>query len=101
MTDLERSGIRTKAALRLDGSVRAASASGLGRWRICSRTGSTSARSCTAARFTRENMSRSSTATCSRPYRPGLPPTELHAPSSSGEPPAFLPGAFMIIAATA
>jgi site-specific DNA recombinase len=44
---------------------------------ICSRTGSTSARSITGVRYIAASMSRSSAATCSRPCRQNSPPTPL------------------------
>ena len=52
----------------------AASGSAWGRSPICSRTGSTLARSSIGARCIAASMSRSSTATCSRPCRPSSPP---------------------------
>ena len=76
------SGPRPMAVATAAGA--AVSASAWDRLPICSRTGSTSARSPIGARCIAASMSRSSTAICSRPCRPSSPPTPSPGRSGSG-----------------
>jgi site-specific DNA recombinase len=58
-----------------------------GRWHICSRTGSTSARWSTAARSIGATTSRSSIVICSRPCRRSLRPKPWSGAAGCGRPP--------------
>jgi DNA invertase Pin-like site-specific DNA recombinase len=88
--DLDRRGIRTKANRLSDGRVRGAGY--VSAWDpspICSRTGSTSARSSITASCIAGSMSRFLNATCSRPFRQSSVPTPLSGGSAlRARPPA-------------
>jgi hypothetical protein len=78
----------------------AASALASDRLPICSRTGSTSARSSIGVKCIAASIRRSSAATCSRPCRPGAPPMSLPGSSGSGVLPLLSPAASSTTVAT-
>ena len=84
--DLDRRGIRSKVRRRSRTAASSAeAASGWGRSPICSRTGSTSARSSIAARSIAAITSRSSIVPCSKPCRRSLRPSGRATFSATGD----------------
>lgn len=81
--DLDRRDVRTKTTRLVGGRVRGGIPSGPVRLLICSRTAFTLARSPIAARSIKGDISRSSSASCSRPCRPGSLKTQWTAGPSS------------------
>jgi DNA invertase Pin-like site-specific DNA recombinase len=100
IAELDRQGIRTKLNGRRDGRRSGGIRFGVGPLPICSKTGSTSARSPIAARCIAASTNRSSAETCSRPCRRSAPPTPLTGGSGLEAQPLYSPAGSSTTAAT-